>query len=439
MGAQRGETGATGEPIRTGRTAGWLAWRVVEWGTLVAGVLAMALFSLYGYHIHSTDLTEYHHYALAFWTSPNRFHALPAEYPPLAILIFSLILLPPLANFQAVFMFWMGVLALVGYAAIVRFAGRRRALAYAVYLALGTAGVLLTHFDLVPALVTLAALWAAARGRFSLAYVLLAAGILLKLYPLFLVPVVALEHWRATSAKGAYPTGTGRPRASLASPGLWAALRGMALCGALTAAGFAIAFALAGAGVFSPLLYQMSRPLQLESLPATLLWLGTFLGFPAHADYIFASYNYVGPLDGGLKLLSSLALVVGCCWIYWRQASGRLGLGRAWLACLCVVVLTNKIFSPQYLIWVLPVVAVVEGLDLLWIAVCLLTALDFPVLYRLHPFGIAPYGWPFMLVVAVRNLLLLVVTARAILTSGRSPTMSQPVSRVAEPVLAAGG
>src|SRR5262245_11642466 len=99
-----------------GRGAAWLAWRGVEWGALVAGLLAIALVLLYGHPIHNSDLAEYHRYALAFWTGPTRFRALPLEYPPLAILIFSLILVPPLANFQAVFMFWMGIVALAGYA-----------------------------------------------------------------------------------------------------------------------------------------------------------------------------------------------------------------------------------------------------------------------------------------------------------------------------------
>ena len=102
-----------------------------------------------------------------------------------------------------------------------------------------------------------------------------------------------------------------------------------------------------------------------------------------------------------------------------------------------MIVLTNKIFSPQYLIWVLPVVALVEGWDLLWVAICLLTTLDYPVLYRLHPFGAAPYDWPFMLVVAARNALMLVATLRAILAPDPTANATHLAPRAAEPVLAA--
>jgi hypothetical protein len=88
---------------------------------------------------------------------------------------------------------------------------------------------------------------------------------------------------------------------------------------------------------------------------------------------------------------------------------------------------TNKIFSPQYVIWVLPIVAAVEGFDLIWVAIGVLTTLDFPIVYGLRaPIWDSPFSWQFMPVIAARNLLLLYATLRAILRSRRktSPATS---------------
>src|SRR5260221_2301976 len=96
----------------------------------------------------------------------------------------------------------MVVLFVAGYVAIHRFASPRAANLYAVYIVLGGAITALPRFDLVPALVTVAALFAASKRRFTLAYVLLALGVLLKLYPLFLLPILMIEHRRVLHLPG---------------------------------------------------------------------------------------------------------------------------------------------------------------------------------------------------------------------------------------------
>ena len=183
--------------------------------------------------------------------------------------------------------------------------------------------------------------------------------------------------------------------------------------------------ALAGSDALSGFTYASDRPLQIESTPATILWLGTLVGIPAHPEFSFISLNMVGPLDVALKPLSAVALVAGCLFVYWRQMRGRLTIGQAMLACLCAVIVTNKIFSPQYIIWVLPFVAAVEGFSLLWVAIGVLTTLDFPIVYGLRaPIWDSPFSWQFMPVIAARNLLMLYATLRAMLRPGRGRASS---------------
>ncbi|HKS69846.1 MAG TPA: glycosyltransferase 87 family protein [Ktedonobacterales bacterium] len=469
-----------------GRTWRW-ALRALEYAALAALLLSTLWLSA-RWLLPNGDVDEYRQYALAFWTQRPLLHALPAEYPPLAIAPFTLTLLPPVEDYHLVFALWMAALTLLGYASFVRFAGRRRALIYILYLLLGAAATLLARFDIVPALVTLAALWATERRRFTAAYALVAAGALLKLYPAFLLPVVAIAHWQALCraaggpADESAPTGVppqslpaqagdrdsaadAAPRCMPSSPALSASpsprrergpggedpssasssvpsvssavsalssplrpLRlissspvagGVAFCVLLVAAGFAGSLALNTAGTLSAFRYAGLRPLQIESTPASVMWLGSLVGIPALPEYSFVSLNLSGPLDAWLRPLSAVALLAGVCFVYWRQARGRLSVGRAFLGCLCIVLVTNKIFSPQYLIWVLPVVAAVEGFDVLWVAICLLTWLDFPMIYQTrHPILTVPYNPLFLPVVALRNGVLLWVTARVIMRRG---------------------
>ena len=407
-------------------------WLMLELALIIAALAATRILSINLWLLPNGDVKEYYQYAVAFWTWHPYFHNLPIEYPPLAIVPFTLTMLPPVLDYQTTFALWMGALVIVGYVGFLRYSTRARGLIYVFYLLLGAAATLLARFDVVPALVTLAALWAVSRRRFGLAYALLAAGILLKLYPAFLVPVVAVEHWHVVSARAA---AEGRP-APLARLGAWraaplAAARrlwehpaprrvalGLGICAGMVLLAFACALSLNPSGALSGFQYAGARPLQIESTPATILWLGSLVGIAAGPNYSFTSLNFVGPLDGILKPLSAVALAGGCLWVYWRQARGKLPVGRAFLACLCVVLVTNKIFSPQYLIWVLPIVAEVEGFDVLWVAICFLTTIDFPILYQLrHPIWTVSYTPLFMPVLALRNGLLLWVTVRAIARS----------------------
>ena len=401
--------------------------RAAEYGALIAAMFAVRLLSVYVWKLPDGDVDEYRGYALAFWNARPFLHALPVEYPPLAILPFTLTILPPLPDYHAVYSYWMGALVLLGYAGFARYSTRWRGVVFAIYLLVGAAATLLARFDLVPGLVSLAALWAAERRRFSLAYVLLAVGVLLKLYPIFLLPALAIEQWCVVRALDCgEPVWAEvirqwhRPRSALrtlwAHPSIRRVTYGLGLCLGIIVLGFLGAIALSPSGALSGFSYAGNRPLQVESTPASLLWLGTVFGVPAAPQYSFLSLNYVGVLDVVLKPLSAVALLGGCLWVYWRQLRGSLSVGQAFVACLCVVIATNKIFSPQYLIWLLPVVASVEGFDLVWLAICLLTTIEYPLIYQLrHPIWTVTFSWQFMPVLALRNGLLLYATFRVIM------------------------
>ena len=388
--------------------------------TLDVGLLCVCLLGLVQFAIHGPygagDINVYHRYAVEFWAGKNAFHTLPIEYPPLSIVVFSLSVLPPISDYVSVYALWMAVLFMAGYFAFRRFSSPRNATLYAVYLLLGATSALLGRFDLFPALLTIAAFWAARRRRFMLAYLFLAAGALLKLYPLALIPVLMIEHRR-------FLVLSGRPwRLPVA--------KGAVAVGSLAAASFAIGFLLEGWNSLSTYYYAAARPLQVESLGATLLWFGSFLGFPAVTEHGWSSYNLVGPLENGIMALLSVAGLAGLGWIYWRSWLGRLEFGRGLLAVICVTLLTSKVFSPQYLIWALPLVVEVEGIDLVWLLVCAGTTLIYPVLYvNEHIFGTPgplPYTGTFLGAIALRNAALIVASARVLLPGRRTASQLAP-------------
>src|SRR5215469_2818068 len=198
-------------------------WICLELVLFIGALVGTQVLSNNLWMLPNGDVDEYYAYAQAFWTSHPLFHSIPVEYPLLAIIPFSLTMLPNLPHsYHIVFAIWMGALVVAGYIGFLRFADHTRALMYVVYLLLGTSATLLARFDIVPALATLAALWLAERGRFTYAYIFIAAGVLLKLYPAFLIPVIVIEQWRQTNATdraegvtGPQPQAADRQRADL--------------------------------------------------------------------------------------------------------------------------------------------------------------------------------------------------------------------------------
>jgi hypothetical protein len=436
------------------------SWLLLFFDTCcLVGLLTLTLYISWIYdQLPAGDPIEYHGYAVAFWKVPPLFHSFPKEYPPLSIIPFSFTLWPASSvHFYWVFAGWMGLIVCISYILFARSISRSKAIAYVLYLVVGATGTLLMRFDLLPALATFGALLLAERKHYRWAYALLAIGVLLKLYPAFLVPVLMAAQWHErASAQPLFSTEGLDWRQRLEA--IWSAIQeyssdyratarllwqrsremlmGLGVFAFVTLAGFAVPAMLNLLGTLSEFKYALSRPIQIESVPASLLWLGTFAGFPAQANHSFLSLNLVGPLDSLIKPLSLLALVGGTLFVCWRVLGGKLSLGQGFVAMIAVVLASNKLLSPQYIMWILPLVAYVEGFDVLWLGVCVLTTLIFPFLYQTrHPILLVPTNPQFLPVIALRNLLLVVATVLAIRGRRRVVTPAPEAEAEAAPEL----
>ncbi|MDQ3778543.1 MAG: hypothetical protein M3310_06745, partial [Actinomycetota bacterium] len=184
--------------------------------------------------------------------------------------------------------------------------------------------------------------------------------------------------------------------APLAFAHVWK-LRGRrdALVAAATFAGVVgavfLPFALvAPAGLWDALWRQAERPLQIESLGAGLLLAAHHaFGLELTMESSHGSQNLAGVAPDALAVASTLAQVGVLTLIWGRYARGRASAERllcASAAAVCAFIAFGKVLSPQFLIWLVPLVPLVAGrrglvASALLAAALVLTQLWFPFRY----------------------------------------------------------
>ncbi len=390
----------------------------------------------------STDVARYQCYALTFWLGNSAihllpasqcmflntstgaqepFHMLPIEYPPLTLVLFSLALLAPIPYYQLVFALLMALTSVLIYWLLLHYGPRGSAITFALYALVGAWATAEGRFDLVPAALTLLCIIAAERKHWTSAYIALAFGTLLKLYPLMLLPALFITEQR-DAQRMHIPAATMRLKAL---PGeLWRTLRGIGrwrwsntlLFGGILI-GITGIFALLDFqnAVVSQINYFTHRPVQIESSGSTILWIATNFGFPAHVEFTYGSLNIISGLGNAVALLFEVAFVLGYTFTLWQQWGGKLDPAQTFIALLLVFIATGKVFSPQYLIWLIPLLAYTSAIGGFWIlcwgSISLLTTIIYPYLYtRTLNVMLVQYVPGFIQTVGVRDTLFVLLT-----------------------------
>jgi uncharacterized membrane protein len=253
------------------------------------------------------------------------------EYPPGALPVF---VLPTWLHGDYASSFaWL--MALCGVLLVAVVASLRPAAAF--YVALGpllVGSLILSRFDLWPALLATASLVLLVRGRHLSGWALLGAAVAAKLWPLVLVPLAL-----------AWSIRRGRPLAPFAGA---AVLLAVTLPFAVVSPG----------GLWDSISGQASRPLQVESLGAAVL---TTFSHPeivtSHGSQNIVGQHALATAFGVLQLLALTAI-----WVAFARgpATGDRLLRYA-AACTCAFIVFGKVLSPQYLIWLVPLVPLVRG------------------------------------------------------------------------------
>ena len=394
--------------------------------------------------LSTSDPARYQCYALTFWLGSNAihmlpatqcdflqatlspaqlpFHMLPLEYPPLTLLPFSLALLVPLAYYQLAIAFIMALAGVFIYWLLLQYGPRGAALAFALSVLIGALGTAQRRFDLLPAALTLLCLIAAERKHWTSAYVALAFGVLLKIYPLLLLPALFIAEQRFLE-KLPVPAQKNSLRSLLRE--LWDTLCSfrrwdwnnmlLCLCIILGVTGFFAVLNFQGA-VLNQIDYFFGRPVQVEATGGILLWLAQSVGFPLTISQSYGSLNIVSALTGIVSLLSTISLLAGYLYSIFMQWRGKFDITQTAIAILLVSIVTGKVFSPQYLIWLMPLLAYAGAFDILWNilwgVISLLTTYTLIFLYTKPVTDIRdiPLLPGFFETISIRNALFIVMT-----------------------------
>jgi uncharacterized membrane protein len=219
------------------------------------------------------------------------------------------------------------------------------ALGFAALAPLALGSVILTRFDLWPTALLVLGLAAvlAERKRTGLGVLGLAAAA--KIFPVVVVPPALVYVWRRYGRREAL------------------------VCAGVCAGVFALCFLafvrLSPGGVWDSLHRQADRPLQIESLGSSFLLVAHQFGaWTVHLNLSHGSQNQGGSLAGALAAIQTVvqALVVIALWIaFARGPATSERLVRYSAACVAAFVTFGKVLSPQFLVWLLPLVPLVRG------------------------------------------------------------------------------
>jgi hypothetical protein len=335
----------------------------------VAALAAIALFIgtwallHVGFYTHRQiiDTPVYQRFGNAIAHGEVPYRDFGIEYPPGALPMFAI---PGLVDsgtedtgvrpgFRRTFeqLLWLcGAGALLAMALVLRALRRPTvqvwsALVFAAVAPLLLGSVILSRFDLWPAFLVAAALAALVSSRLRIGHVLLGLAVSAKLYPAVLLPLGVAYVWRRR----------GRREALIC----------FGIAAGVIAAVFLPFVVLAPGGVWDSVSGQLGRPLQVESLGSALLLTAHHLfdvGVTGETSH--GSQNLAGIVADAVAIGSTVLQVAALASIWVVFARGpataeRLVCGTA--AAVCAFIAFGKVLSPQFLIWLIPLVPLVHG------------------------------------------------------------------------------
>jgi hypothetical protein len=401
----------------------WLAARVLQiryagWGT--------------GY-----DVNVYQNYAQSWASGRAPYVDFQPEYPPGALLIF---LLPWLFGGASDYHHDFSVsMALFDLAACLLVLQTMRALrpgrwlspmlAVGLYLLVTAAlfPVVYMRFDLAPAAITLLAVYLAVRRRAATSGAVLGLAGAVKLWPFALVPLfVGLSFRRGGIRKAA-------------ASAIGIGIGGLGAC--------ALFLPRAGWEVLGFLKYHEARSIQIETTWSTIALILNKAGLASvHPEHNYGAFHLAGPLASTFSTVSMpmtvlAALLPQAVWFFMgrgRRDQQEDRFRYAVIATALGFMIAGKVLSPQFMLWIAPLLPLVAEGPVSAIAAILMAALTTVVYPYLSPAleqREPGHGWA-LFSVGSRNLLLigwyLAMTARAGGLSLRPARSAKPLEATSE-------
>jgi hypothetical protein len=385
------------------------------------GLFAVSLALLHwGWYQHALilDTVEYHRYGSAIVDGKVPYRDFGVEYPPGALPAFAAPAVgkPSFSLYNREFQVLMalcGAGALAAMAVVLRSlnASVERTVAALGFFALAPlvlGSVILYRYDLWPAALTVAGIAGILAARQRLGFAALGLGIAAKAFPAVVLPPALVYVWRTRGRREAFVS--------------------LGVAAVVVAVVVVPFLALAPHGVWESIVHQASRPLQIESLGSAVLLAAHDLGGLALTlDSSHGSQNLGGSLPDAVGAASS-ALLAAALVVTWlaavRGPATAERLVQYAAASVVAFAAFGKVLSPQFLIWLIPLVPLVRGRrglvasGLLALAL-LLTQVWFPIRYwDLVHFEAFP-SW----VLLARDLVLVALLA-VLIAPAREPARS---------------
>jgi uncharacterized membrane protein len=285
------------------------------------------------------------------------------EYPPGALPAFVVPSLGPAKDYDAWFMgfelacglacVWLVALGLARVGAPdLRLYG---AVAFVALVPVALGPLALHRYDLWAAALCAAGVVALVAGRERLGFAALGAGAAAKIFPVVLVPLAYLYVRRRTGER--------------------AARAGLIAFVAVMVVAVGPFLALAPGGVRFSLERQTGRALQLETLGSSVL---LAVRAAPHPSFGSGSWNLEGGVPDALAALQTIAQLAAVALVWLAFARTRRGPEELLLASAAAEaawIVLGKVLSPQFLLWLVPLVALVLRRRTIVVAAALAVAL----------------------------------------------------------------
>lgn len=377
----------------------------------IAAVIIYTAFSLTG--IASEVGTLYYRYADLMINGQMPYSDFAAEYPPFAML---LILIPRLFSwspfsYQIAFGFMAYLFLLAGLYFIYGIAERYtenpvKCVNWYIIFTIALFDFAVDRYDVFPMVMVLGALYFISKEKYAGAWAMLALGTVTKLYPALLAPI--LLFYLLSKKKNSE------------------SMKGVAICLVIGIGSLLPFFITDVETALSFLTYHMDRGLQIESLPASaIMFLSVFGLTDITYNFSFGSDNIAGVLPdavAGIMMPLMIVALLATYIVYLRKCmknsdDGFKGILIASTLVVMIFMIVNKVLSSQYLLWIIPFVALgfivfSEKIDkrnlILFGGSIALTQLDLIVNYAFRGAGeeLSILG---ILVILIRNILMVIM------------------------------
>ncbi len=404
---------------KIGEKVRWLKQRPLLFFIIIHALLFLSVFANLDYLVGGHGFE--HSFANKMLDGMLPYRDFNSEYPPLALFSFLLPALffpdyPAYGFFYAVEIFLLDVVILF---IMVKFTQRLNLRIWTVLiiytLCLIAMGPIVTgRFDLLPAALVLVSLYAFISGRNKTAWSFLALGASAKLYPLIIVPLFILfmlynRQYRRLVQGVIVFIGV-----LLALNLPWIIVSWDGYCNINNDASF--------------LGYHIARELHSESSYGLVILMGQVMGLTqVDANLTYGSWNIISPTADALAIYTfyiTFAFLAILYVIYIKRllktpltsgidARSTLGEISAQLIIRCsmlaviIMLLTSKVFSPQFLIWLCPLIPLVNARRryvplVLFLVAAVITQYVYPHNY----IEFELFNPPFVVMLFIRNLLL---------------------------------